>query len=378
MHESNRGSEDESTPPFTLRDPLASTEILSPPPSEPIAEGPPVMPGLWTWFTIIAALGLAGIVWQQAELGLSVALAGAFVAAHAADRDENLSTLHRMLSAAFVMGGAAVFAVMAYWLATQSNGVARPLAVGIAGGSAVLCLVTAFRPFADALAAALFRTVEPNHVLRLGARMVMMVLLFAIPGWAAFPGVIDTLAESGKPLVDAGQMLSSVVGLSVLALGAVGFMIRRDWRATLDRLGLRAPKPSHLVVVVVGVVALYLLNTGSEALQRAWLPDLWRHDQEISRLIAGGLGVGGSVMLGVTAGVGEELSMRGALQPRLGLVLTALSFAALHVQYSWFGIATIFVLGVVLGLIRNRTSTTIAILVHSLYDIAAVFTVSGR
>ncbi len=172
-------------------------------------------------------------------------------------------------------------------------------------------------------------------------------------------------------------MVGSLIGLSVLALGAAGFKVRRDARSTFDRLGLRAPRPSHYAVVVLGLVALYLFNAGTEALQRGWFPDLWRHDQDMSRLIAGGLGVGGSVMLGVSAGVGEELSMRGALQPRLGLMLTSLTFAALHVQYSWFGMATIFVLGLLLGVIRNRTSTTVAILVHSLYDIAAVFTVGG-
>jgi len=69
--------------------------------------------------------------------------------------------------------------------------------------------------------------------------------------------------------------------------------------------------------------------------------------------------------------------MRGALQPRLGLLLTSLVFAGLHVHYSWFGMATILLLGVLLGLIRNRTSTTVAILVHALYDIAAVLTAGG-
>jgi membrane protease YdiL (CAAX protease family) len=271
------------------------------------------------------------------------------------------------------------FALLAFWLATQSTaGPVRPLAVGIAGGGAVLCLLTALRPFSDALAAALFRTSEPTHVLRLAARLVMMVLLFALPGWAAFPGILDSLAESGRPLLDTGQLVGSVVGLSVLALGAVGFLIRRDARATLERLGLRVPQPAHYGVVALGMGALYLLNAGTEGLQHRWFPDLWDHDQRMSRLIAGGLGLGGGLLLGVSAGVGEELAMRGALQPRLGLVLTSMVFAALHVHYSWFGMATIVLLGVLLGVIRDRTSTTVAILVHSLYDIAAVFTAGGE
>jgi hypothetical protein len=38
------------------------------------------------------------------------------------------------------------------------------------------------------------------------------------------------------------------------------------------------------------------------------------------------------------------------------------------------GILTIFVLGITLGVIRDRTSTTIAILVHTVYDIIAALT----
>jgi membrane protease YdiL (CAAX protease family) len=92
-------------------------------------------------------------------------------------------------------------------------------------------------------------------------------------------------------------------------------------------------------------------------------------------MIAGGLSQWDTLLLGVSAGVGEELALRGALQPKLGVFLTSLLFALLHVQYSWFGVGIILVLGLLLGTIRNRTSTTVAILVHALYDMFAVFTV---
>ena len=44
----------------------------------------------------------------------------------------------------------------------------------------------------------------------------------------------------------------------------------------------------------------------------------------------------------------------------------------LHVQYSWYGMASIVVFGVILGLVRLRSSTTSAILVHAVYDLLAV------
>ena len=342
------------------------------------ADAPPILSGLRVWLGIIAVLGIGGIVLRQVELALLVTLAGAFVAAHAADRDETYRPLHLLLSGALVAGSALMFGGLAAWLATQADpGPLRPLATGIAGGAAVLSLLTIWRPLADGMASAVFRTLHPDHVTRLGGRVVLMVLLFVIPGVAAFPTLIDGMAERGEPLLDTGQLLSSLVGLVVLALGGIGFMVRRGPRASLERLGLRIPRPSHYLVVLLGVAALFLLNVSVEWIERTFFPALWQRDDRINQMMVSGLGMGGMVLLGLSAGVGEELSMRGALQPRLGLIFAAVVFASLHVHYSWLGMATILLLGVLLGVIRDRTSTTVAILVHSLYDFLAVVTTRG-
>jgi membrane protease YdiL (CAAX protease family) len=393
MRDTNQGAGEEGTTTPAAASPdevpgplpaLADDPIVVPPigpPPEAIdampaaAGGPPIMRGLRIWLVLIGVAGLIGLLFEQAELALMVTLGGAFAAAHAADLDPAYRKLHLLLTGVFVAAGTVLFAGLALWLATQADaGPSRPIAAGIAGGAAVLSVLTALRPLSDGMASAVFRTLHQTHVLRLGGRVVLMVLLFVIPGWAAFPSLLDILAERGGPLLDEGQLVASLVGLTLLALGGVGFLVRRDLRATVERLGLRVPRPSHLLVVVAGVAALYLLNLGVEAVQRVFFPGLWMQDQRVNHMLAGGLGLGGGVLLGVSAGVGEELAMRGALQPRLGLVFTAVVFAALHVHYSWIGMGTILVLGVVLGMIRERTSTTVAILVHTLYDIVAVLT----
>ncbi|MGH7731424.1 MAG: CPBP family intramembrane glutamic endopeptidase [Candidatus Eiseniibacteriota bacterium] len=407
MHDANQGAGEEGTPPVPLPGvpeppPLApsgagpsgiAAEIdrgadptdLAPPVAAgtdtaetPAPDGPPIARGLRIWLVLIGVAGLAGLVFEQAELALMATLAGAFAAAHAADRDPRYLPLHLLLTGVYVAGGAAFFAGLALWLATQSeSGPLRPIAAGIAGGAAVLSVLTALRPLSDGMASAVFRTLRQTHTLRLGARIVLMLLLFVIPGAAAVPSLLDFLEESSRPLLDAGQLLASLAGLTLLALGGVGFLVRRDLRASIERLGLRAPRPAHYAVVLAGVVTLYLLNVGVETVQRTWFPALWEHDQRINQMMAGGLGPGGGLLLGVSAGVGEELAIRGALQPRLGLVFTAVVFAALHVHYSWVGMATILLLGVVLGVIRERTNTTVAILVHTIYDILAVMTTGG-
>ena len=60
---------------------------------------------------------------------------------------------------------------------------------------------------------------------------------------------------------------------------------------------------------------------------------------------------------------------RGALQPIFGIVPTSLIFAVSHVQYGLSpATLTVFLLSVVLGIIRKRSNTTVAILVHAGYN----------
>jgi len=113
------------------------------------------------------------------------------------------------------------------------------------------------------------------------------------------------------------------------------------------------------------------LNSGMEAIEHARFPSLWAADQEMGQLIAGDLNLAASILLGVSAGVGEELLVRGALQPRAGLFWASVLFACGHVQYTWFGMLTILLLGLALGFVRARANTTTAIVVHALYDMIA-------
>jgi uncharacterized protein len=78
------------------------------------------------------------------------------------------------------------------------------------------------------------------------------------------------------------------------------------------------------------------------------------------------------VFLGVLAGVVEETLFRGALVPRLGVVVSAILFAALHTQYAIsFATLEVLVLGIGLGLLRVWSRSTLpCIVTHAGYDIA--------
>jgi len=72
----------------------------------------------------------------------------------------------------------------------------------------------------------------------------------------------------------------------------------------------------------------------------------------------------------VAAGFGEEVSIRGLLQPRFGILLPALLFASLHAfQYSWDGLISVFLAGLVFAYIRRYSNTTTSAITHTVYDL---------
>ena len=88
-----------------------------------------------------------------------------------------------------------------------------------------------------------------------------------------------------------------------------------------------------------------------------------------------------AVALVLAAPVGEELAFRGFLYRTLELkfggiaaiVVTALGWAALHVQYSLIGILVVFAGGLLLGAIRRYSgSLYLTMLMHALWNGAAL------
>ncbi|HEY2954692.1 MAG TPA: CPBP family intramembrane glutamic endopeptidase [Candidatus Eisenbacteria bacterium] len=328
--------------------------------------------GLLCWLLALAAIGLGALLLGEQELALLVVIAGTLIAAQAADVGPRWTGLYLAVSWVVPVAAAGVFASLAVLL-LQGDLAPGPRwgLVAFSSASAIACLASAFPTVADALVRALFRTEPASHVLRLCSRLVLAGILLAVPGWFALR---DLLTHETQQLIEQLPLGGGLVGYVLLALASVGFLVRRDLRATLERLGLRRISVGDAGVVVLGVIGLLLLNNGADWVQKHAFPELWKRDQEFNQALAGGLSHAQAVMLGLSAGIGEEITMRGALQPRLGLVLTSLLFASLHVQYSWYGMAVIFLLGMVLGGIRKGTSTTAAMAVHALYDILAVLT----
>jgi hypothetical protein len=356
----------------TLRDPPSDDASTS----GPYARDPRA---LIFWLVAVCVALPLSLFFGQVELGLLTAVGGMFAVAHAAERDRRWTALHVFLGGIPPGGAAAMFIAMAVWFANAQIFLDTPLPRSDRIAGAVLSTLAAagslallVRPVATAAARRAFRVAEPGSVDRLGARLVVISFLVAPPGWFFIQALMAT-SQLDQIAIGPGSFAGSLVGFTMLTLGAVGFPVRRGWRATAERLGLRRIAWPEIALIAGGLLALVLLNAGMEWVARTWQPGMYRRDQAMNELIAGRLTGVGTLMLGISAGVGEELAMRGALLPRLGLVATSLLFAALHVQYSPLGMLTIGLIGVLLGVIRRRGGTTSAIAVHVLYDIMAAF-----
>lgn len=169
----------------------------------------------------------------------------------------------------------------------------------------------------------------------------------------------------------ATDSMVSIVTDAALALAGVGLGLVRGLRGTLTRLGLGPLRLRQVPWAVAAALVVHLAVAAMERTESVLLPSVHALEDRFDYEFIGIPPLVGAAALSVTAGVGEELLFRGALQPWLGIMLTAALFATLHVQYQLPGIFMIFFVGVALGVLRRQTSTTFAALVHVLYDLGA-------
>ncbi len=157
-------------------------------------------------------------------------------------------------------------------------------------------------------------------------------------------------------------------------VGGVRFMWRRTPAEIRARLGLTAPTPLTLLVAVVTSAVLVGVAIGGQRLTAQLSPTIAENVRRINdRALANIGGLGAAAVAAILLGIGEEVLFRGAIQPRYGVFLAALAFAALHTQYG-FPLAplTVFAIGLVLGVARRYTNTTASILSHVLFVAAMV------
>ncbi len=245
-------------------------------------------------------------------------------------------------------------------------------------GVSVILLVTPVRRFL-----ARWLPLEPTsfvHTIAL-VTVVVMSLLTTIPllvlGSPPLLALVDLL--SGSAVDENMQLRVTIYGLiwTVPAtLLAVGLGLTRDLRAALVRLGLVRPTirqvAAAVVIALLLVAAVQLLSGGIEQLW-GWMGWPTTDDEAFGELLAFAINPLGALVIGITAGLGEELAVRGVLQPRLGILLSNLFFVSLHaLQYNWDALLIVFIVGLACGFVRRATNTTTAAVVHGVYNFTLV------
>ncbi len=244
-----------------------------------------------------------------------------------------------------------------------------PSAIGysvgyVAGGLALAALAL---PPARRLAARIL-PIDPGSPLDATALGFTLVVVCSQLGLQASTNVLATVA-AGAPETPTDQVLTELPFLLGALLG-VGLGTRRRPRAVLDRLGITVPPAWQILLGIACAGAFYAFGLGAEALQRWLTPTVAAQvGSATSRLYQGVDTPLGIATIALVPAICEEALFRGALQPRLGMVWTAITFALLHTQYGLsIDELAVLVLAFGLGVLRRITNTTTSILCHALYN----------
>jgi membrane protease YdiL (CAAX protease family) len=216
----------------------------------------------------------------------------------------------------------------------------------------------------------------PRHWLGLVALIWFSLMpLMTLPLLGGEPLLQAMAAQAGQDAIDPispSTLMYSLGWTVLLALVAVGFPRARRLPGALERLGLTWPGWRAIVVALAISVVMVPVFQGVDQVTTAIVEALGippTSSAWIERLFGRTFGIGLALAAAVSAGLGEELIWRGVVQPRYGLVLAALGFGAMHgFQYGLDGLVSVFLAGLVLGIVRQRSNTTVSAVVHGAYD----------
>lgn len=221
-------------------------------------------------------------------------------------------------------------------------------------------------------------TIEPDNPVHALALTLAMILFGGSVALLSFTNVLGS--DLSQPPLNAADLIYSESPLLILGLAGVGLFMRRDVAGTAKRLALVRPAWWHPVLglAAAGVfVAMAQLMIG---LSCALTPDLAHRVDTASQHVFGDLSRGavGVVLLAFVPGFCEDILFRGALQPRIGLLATALLFTSTHTEYGLsFVTLAVFVLALGLGYVRKYTNTTTSMLCHVTYNLLVGIGIAG-
>lgn len=184
-------------------------------------------------------------------------------------------------------------------------------------------------------------------------------------------------------LAQDGVAVSLIIGISTpVQVGLLMLMARQTGASAADYLGFKWPRRGEVVVGVLAMIAVIVIGNLLSWLLGQDIVTPFQHDIYRTAAAAGWLPILWLTVVVVTP-IGEEVLFRGFLfrgwhkSPRdiwLVIAATALLWALSHLQYDYFVIGQIFVVGLILGWFRWATgSTLLTILLHGLVNCEGMF-----
>ena len=226
-------------------------------------------------------------------------------------------------------------------------------------------------PAYDPVSVSMTRGFDPRSTVHTVALVFCVYLLGTQFLAFVLGGGLEGVAEGFANGLTAWDLVLNGLPLLVIPVLGVGWGVRRNFRQTLDRLGL-GPLSVQGAAVAVGmtIALLILVSVVGATWQFLTPPETFEEQTQASNALADSVTtIGLAFVLAASAAISEEIAFRGALQPVFGFWATALIFALTHMQYALTP-ATLIILGVALafGWIRLRYNTTVAIATHFLYN----------
>jgi hypothetical protein len=261
-------------------------------------------------------------------------------------------------------------------LAGAATGAAGTSAAGGRGLLAYAAVLVVTGVLSGALIAAPVRVtvarvlpIDPRSAVHATALVLSVVVVGSQLASQLSVDVLSQQATAGSALAPIDLIAQEVPFLLAAVLG-VGLFIRRDPRAVLDRLGLVRPTAWQIVLGLAAAGLFYAFGNGADVLSHVITPGVADKVQAANQRLFGQLvDPAGIATIALSAGICEEALFRGAMQPRLGILWTAIVFTAVHTQYGLsLDAAAVLVLALGLGLLRRVTNTTTSTICHVVYN----------
>lgn len=205
-----------------------------------------------------------------------------------------------------------------------------------------------------------------------GLTLVLALLGFLIPT-VFVDSAPATLSDNSAATLTTG-LLQQLFAFVAIAYLAVGYRNHRTGEEATLRLGIQTPTPKQITAGFAGVGAAFVAAFIGGVLTQQFQPEMLDGLENSMDAITSGVTTPVvALLLALSSGIGEEVLFRGALQPRLGMFLTALLFTFLHAQYGFTWVLLgLFLIGLTFGWLAKYYGTMAAVIAHVVYNLIVV------